>query len=41
METNLEYHLTHSCKQQMIAVMAACPGYFEEPVNLALSDRQP
>jgi hypothetical protein len=41
METRLEYMLTHSNKQQMIMGMAANPGYFEEAIRLALSDRQP
>ena len=41
METDLEYLLTHSYKEQMIASLDANPGYFEEAVRLALSDKQP
>ena len=41
METKLEYVLTHSHKDEMISFMNAHPEYFEEAVELAISNKQP
>ena len=41
METDLEYLLTHSYKEQMIAGMAANSAFFNQAIRLALSYKQP
>jgi hypothetical protein len=41
MKTNLEHLLTNFSKDQMVSGMAANPVFFEEAVNLAISDKQP
>lgn len=41
METDLEYLLTHSYKEQMIAGITANPAFFDEAIRLALSNKQP
>jgi hypothetical protein len=41
MESKLEYLLTHSYKEGMIAFVEAHPESFEELIQLALTDKQP
>ncbi len=40
-ETKLEYALTHSHKNEMISFMKIHPEYFEEAIELAITDKQP
>ncbi|MBS4035344.1 MAG: hypothetical protein KGZ85_12815 [Ignavibacterium sp.] len=41
MQSPLEKTLVSCCKDEMISIMNAHPEYFEEAVELALSDKQP
>lgn len=41
METELEWILTNSYKADMISFLSTHPEYFEEAVNLAITDKQP
>jgi hypothetical protein len=40
-ETELEHILISACKNDMISFMRAHPKYFDEAINLALSEKQP
>jgi hypothetical protein len=41
METELEWMLTNSYKTEMISFLSTHPEYFEEAIQLAITDRQP
>ncbi len=41
METKLEYVLTHSHKAEMISYMNSHPEFYDEAIDLAVSDKQP
>ena len=41
METELEWMLTNSYKTDMISFLSTHPEYFEEAIQLAITDRQP
>ena len=41
MESALEHKLLNSYKSEMISFMNAHPEYFEEAIDLAVSDKQP
>jgi len=40
-ETRLEYALTHSHKNEMISFTKEHPEYYEEAIELAITDTQP